>query len=183
MGCPEVEEQIREAQLRDVRRQGRDPRVAEDQAVWSSLLRRRHQVLVGDLDPYLTMLPSAALPGGGGGRPTSPRGRHCWKQLYRECEAEWRAHRLCTISSDRKLRHVRWLHAAWQSRNRPAWCAGEGRGAAFVNALLVLRLAYSGHVWTGLATLSAACAVAALWLAMAVGAAAWLGGFASTSSV
>lgn len=66
---------------------------ASDAEIWRALLRKRHRSLIGEMDPLMSLLPSAALREGSESseRSHSPSRRHTnsWQQLYACYDREW----------------------------------------------------------------------------------------------
>ena len=62
--------------------------VTSEAEIWRALIRRRHQSLVGEMDPYLSLLPSAALREGADSSLKYGR-TDSWQQLYAACNREW----------------------------------------------------------------------------------------------
>ena len=100
-----------------------------DASMWSSLLRNRHRALLGDDDPHMTLLPSAARPDACRRR---PRSTGQWIELYHACEEEWIAAQ--TVVPRGRMRWLLWRLAFEAPPTESA------RQLSF--ALVVLRLAF-----------------------------------------
>lgn len=135
--------------------------LASDAVVWSTLLRQRHRILMGDSDPHQALLPSAAFAS------RTSASTQQWLQLYRACEKEWLstcqvAPRSCwSLWRGDSSRVALMIVRSSKGRNscKPFILRRSDR-VPFSSRRQILRFAFEDHVLELLAVLAAICIAA-----------------------